>query len=169
MGLCQGRTCSWGRSWSHSSSFPFSEVVPRRLEDGWFRLGLQTNHPQEGRAMAGRAGCWAIKPIIPACPWGPHIKRLPHYISISADHPPNAVLPTESSGLQLPGPTWCQGSIQTWMATLCLYRHSRPPPPPPSPGGSGPELTLTCRRGDIALQPWQAQDQKKSKEGYHFQ
>lgn len=119
--------------------------------------------------MAGRAGCWAIKPIIPACPWGPHIKRLPHYVSISADHPSNAVLPTESSGLQLPGPTWCQGSIQTWTATLCLYRHSRPPPPPPSPGGSGPELTLTCQRGDIALHPWQAQDQKKSKEGYHFQ
>ena len=79
--------------------------------------------------------------------------------SLSADHPPKAVLPPEVSGLQLPGPTW-------GMATLRLHRHSRPPP---SPGGSGPELTLSSRHGEIALHPWQTQDQKQSKEGYHFQ
>lgn len=79
--------------------------------------------------------------------------------SLSADHPPKAVLPPEFSGLQLPGRTW-------GMATLRLHRHSRPPP---SPGGSGPELTLSSRHGEIALHPWQTQDQKQSKEGYHFQ
>ena len=53
------------------------------------------------------------------------------------------------------------------MATLCLHRHCRLPPP--SPGGLGPELTLSSRHGEIAVHLWQAQDQKQSKEGYHFQ
>ena len=109
MGSVSGQDLFLGKKLVTLQQLSIFRDSPRRLEDGWFRLGLQPNHPQEGRAMAGRAGCWAIKPAIPACPWGPHIKRLPNYVSISADHPPKAVLPTEFSGLHLPGPTWGHG------------------------------------------------------------
>ena len=74
--------------------------------------------------------------------------------SLSADHPPKAVLPPEFSGLQLPGPTW-------GMATLRLHRHSRPPP---SPGGSGPELTLSSFEFPLVNQVRQAYGYMKSQD-----
>lgn len=94
-----------------------------------------TPSPREGgRAMAGRADCWPIKPAHPCLPLGT-TSRLSHYVFVSADHPPKAVLPLNSLGYN------CLDPPGAWPP--CLHRHSRPPPP--SPGGSGPELTLSSR------------------------
>lgn len=83
---------------------------PRRPSDGCARLGLQPDLPQEGRAVAGRAGCWDLLS-------GGSTSRGSPTRHPGADHPLHGLLPTESSVLQLSKPTWGQGGTQTGMAT----------------------------------------------------
>ncbi|XP_049556675.1 WAS/WASL-interacting protein family member 1-like [Orcinus orca] len=110
---------------------------PRRSSDGCTRLGLQPDLPQEGRAVAGRAGCWGIKPAFRTCSRGaPHQEAPPLGIQ-ELTTLFTVFCPLSPLCCNCPNPPGARAAPKRGWPPPSPHRRSGPPPPP-SPGGRGP-------------------------------